>query len=201
MRASKWQLIMSKSIREQYNIPQQAKILLYVGNISENKNQIQMVEAFDLLPDELRINTWVLFCGENHMGDDESFKDAIKISRSASHLIVCGGIKKEIIPAYYQDADAVVLLSKSEGFGLSLIEGMYFGKPCLMFTDMDAYENIYNECAVIGVTDRNNQSVAKGIGKLLTNEWNLKTIKKYSEKFGKETMARNYLKNYKLLIN
>ena len=44
----------SVDIRELYGIPKEAKIILYVGNISENKNQIQMVRAFSLLPTDLR---------------------------------------------------------------------------------------------------------------------------------------------------
>ena len=34
------------NIREKYSIPEGAKILLYVGNISKNKNQEQMIDAF-----------------------------------------------------------------------------------------------------------------------------------------------------------
>lgn len=186
------------SIREKYNIPTEARLMLYVGNISENKNQLQMVEVFNLLPDHLQHQTWVLFCGENHMGDDSSFEYAVKNSPSATHLIVCGGIKKELMPDYYRAADAVVLLSKTEGFGLSLIEGMHFGLPGLMFTDMDAYEDIYDESAVIGIPDRNNQSVAEGIEKLLTNNWDKETIKKYSKKFESKAMAHNYINQYQL---
>ncbi len=191
----------SFSVRKKYGIPLDAKVLLYVGNISVNKNQIQMVKAFDLLQDHLRHQTWVLFCGNNHMGDNASFENAIKQSLNVNHMVLCGGVNKELMPDYYRAANAVVLLSKTEGFGLSLIEGMHFGLPGLMFTDMDAYEDIYNESAVIGVPDRDSQSVAEGIGKLLTNNWEEEIIKKYSQKFESKTMAHNYISQYQLYNN
>jgi len=188
------------SIREKYGISSDAIVLLYVGNISDNKNQQQMIEAFDLLPVELRQRTWVLFCGENHMESNTSFEVALKRSPNANHMVLCGGIKKELMPAYYQSADAVVLLSKTEGFGLSLIEGMHFGLPGLMFTDMDAYENIYDEKAVIGVANRTNQCVANGIEQLLKGRWNKEVIKTCSERFGCDMMAQRYILVYKRIL-
>lgn len=191
---------MLKSIREQYNIPSNAKILLYVGNISVNKNQLQMVEAFGLLPAALREQTFVLFCGQNHDATNKVEK-AIIDSSFASHLVLCGGVDKKDMASYYQAADAVVLLSKAEGFGLSLIEGLHFGKPCLMFTDMDAFEDIFDVNAVVGVSDRSSQCVAEGIEKLLSNQWDENKIKSHSEKFGSRTMAKNYVGIYKTIVS
>lgn len=184
------------SVREKYGIPPEAKVLLYVGNISENKNQQQLVEAFDLLSVELCQQTWVLFCGKNNSNNTQ-IEQAISQTENCHRLILCGGVEKELMPAYYQAADAVVLLSKTEGFGLSLIEGMHFGLPGLMFKDMDAYEDIYDENAIIGVAKRDNQSVAEGIELLLTKQWNKDLIKASSKRFDSETMAKNYIKVFK----
>ena len=188
------------SVREKYGIPSNAKVLLYVGNISENKNQLQMVEVFDMLSEELRNQTWVLFCGENHMGNNISFEEAIKNSPNANHLVLCGGIRKELMPAYYEEADAVVLLSKTEGFGLSLIEGMHFGLPGLMFTDMDAYEDIYDANAVIGIADRSNQCVADGLASLLSSLWDKGLIQLSAKRFESTTMAKKYIVVYKQVV-
>lgn len=188
------------SVRKRYNIPVTAKVLLYVGNLTENKNQLQMIESYALLPGELQRNTWVLFCGENHLNNNTLFKEKIDGVPYSNQIVLCGGIKKELMQAYYKDADAVVLLSKTEGFGLSLIEGMYFGLPCLMFTDMDAFEDIYDKNAVIGIGVRRNQSVADGIEKLLTNQWDKDIIKQSSKRFESKAMAQKYICVYKSLV-
>ena len=186
----------SISIREQYAIPKESKVLLYVGNISKNKNQVQLVRAYGLLPDDLRKQTFLLFCGEDHAKDGDVEK-AIKQAPNENHIILCGGIDKANMPDYYSQADGVVLLSYAEGFGLSLIEGMHFGLPCVMHKDLDAFVDIYNKCAVVPAEGRDDNNVANAIVKLLTNDWNKESIKAYSKKFESESMAQQYIDAYK----
>lgn len=182
------------SIRVIYNIPPGGKILLYVGNISVNKNQQQMVEAYALLSEDIRNKTWVLFCGRPSR--DGSFEKAVKEGPFADHLVLCGNVPKETIADYYRGADGVVLLSVAEGFGLSLIEGMHFGVPCAMFKDMDAFEDIYDACAVVPIENRDNTSVASAVEKLLESNWDKKAIEEYSQIFNNDSMARNYVAVY-----
>ena len=182
-------------IRQQYGIPQNAKVLLYVGNISPNKNQIQMVEAFGLLPEELQDNTFVLFCGR--LNRECGVEEAITKQPNRDHLILCGSVDKTEMPNYYKAANGVILLSHSEGFGLSLVEGMHFGLPCMMFIDMDAFEDIYNLCGVVAVSERSNETVAEGLTQLVSQKWNSDDIKAYSKKFESDTMAQNYVEIYK----
>jgi glycosyltransferase involved in cell wall biosynthesis len=186
-------------VRNKYGIPNDAKVILYVGNISHNKNQEQMVRAFELLPEEIKERTWVLFCGKDHT-EDGVLKDSISKSSHRSHLILCGGIEKTMMSAYYMAANGTALLSIAEGFGLSLIEGMYFGLPCMMFKDMDAYEDIYHPCAMIGVEEHSDTAVAEGIVDLLNSQWDKSKIISYSKKFESAIMAVNYLNIYRKVL-
>ena len=88
-------------------------------------------------------------------------------------------------------------MSLSEGFGLSLIEGMHFGLPSMSFTDVDAYEDIYAPEAMVGVAEHTDEAVAKGLEILLTNKWNKEQIRSYSKKFESENMAKQYVNVYK----
>ena len=181
-------------IRSKCNIPQDAKILLYVGNISVNKNQLQLVRTFPLMEESLCNSTYILFLGR--CVDDDPIIQQIQGSKYASHLILCGSIDKDIVPDYYKQADGVVLLSVAEGFGLSLIEGMHFGLPCMMFDDLDAFEDIYHPEAVVCISDRSDNAVADGLSEFLSHEWNPDFIKDYSRKFESEAMASEYVKFY-----
>lgn len=187
-------------VRNKYGIPDDAKVILYVGNISQNKNQAQMVRAFELLPEDIKERTWVLFCGKDHTGDGV-LKELISQSNHQSHLILCGGIEKTMMPAYYMAANGTALLSIAEGFGLSLIEGMHFGLPCMMFKDMDAFEDIYNDCAVLAPQNREDSAVAHTIESLLTMEWDKNFIKEYLKKFESKAMAKKYVEIYYSIIN
>lgn len=183
-------------IRTKYNIPLECKIILYVGNISLNKNQQQLARAFSLMNHELCKSTYILFLGR-YVGDDPIIQQ-IKDSRCSDHLILCGSVDKEIVPDYYKQADGVVLLSVAEGFGLSLIEGMHFGLPCMMFDDLDAFEDIYHTEAVVRISERTDNAVVKGITTLISREWNHDFIKEYSRKFESETMAKEYVNFYRM---
>lgn len=188
------------NIRDKYDIPAGAKVLLYVGNISKNKNQEQLINAFGLLPDDVSKNTYVLFCGRN-LTEDYTLDTMVASKPYGKHLVLCGNIDKQYMGAYYKEADGVVLLSHAEGFGLSLIEGMHFGKPCMTFADLDAYEDIYDGCAVIGLQVRTDEEVASGITRLLESDWRADDIKAYSKKFESEQMVDNYIRTFKQIIS
>lgn len=186
------------SIREKYHIPANGKILLYVGNISDNKNQKQMVDACFLLTENMRNNTWILFCGRP--SNEGRFEDYVNNTTYSDHLVLCGAVEKHEISNYYKEADGVVLLSVAEGFGLSLIEGMHFGVPGTMFSDMDAFEDIYDERSIVPIYNRDNASVAKAINELLSRKWDKEQIKAHSKKFESQNMAEQYIKVYKKAI-
>lgn len=186
------------SIREKYNIPVEDKVILYVGNISKNKNQVQIVRAFGLLSENLRKQTWVLFCGNNH-SDSLELEDLIASTKNSDHLVLCGGVDKAEMQLYYKEADGVALLSITEGFGLSLIEGMHFGLPCMMFRDMDAFEDIYNADAVVPIDTRDDRVVASAIETLISNTWNKDRIVSLSKRFDSISMSEKYKRVYEFL--
>ena len=104
------------------------------------------------------------------------------------------------MPEYFKQADAVVLLSIAEGFGLSLIEGMYFGLPCMTFKDLDAFEDIFDEKAVVALSSRDDKVVAEGLQRLVTSEWDKERIILHSKKFENKAMVDNYINKFKEIV-
>lgn len=186
-------------IRSKFGIDISDKVIVCVGNVCVRKNQGQLISAFALLPKEIAEHTHILFLGGN-LKPDYTIETLSIDSVWKDHFVVCGAVPKEQVRFYYEQSDGVALISLSEGFGLSLIEGMHFGKPCMTFTDVDAYEDIYHPEAVIGVEEHSDEAVAKGIEQLLIRDWNEEHIKEYSKKFESQTMAENYLTVYKNVI-
>ena len=179
-------------IRKKYGVPIGGNILLYVGNLCRRKNQGQLITSFSLLPQQVAENTYVLFLGKR-LEEDYTIVGLANGCNYESHFIECGNIDKEMMPAFYSQSNAVALLSLSEGFGLGLIEGMHYGLPCVAFDDIDAFDDIYNEDAMIGISHHDNKSVAEGLQHLLTNKWDKEKIKEASRKFEPEKMAATYL--------
>ena len=188
------------NIKQLLSLPAICRIIVCVGNVCERKNQGQLIRAFELMPESIKQQTYILFLG----GNIQPEYTVAKLSADStwkSHFITCGVVSREIVSNYYEQCDAVALMSLSEGFGLSLIEGMHFGKPCMSFTDVDAYDDIYTPEAMIGVEDHSDESVAKGIEALLCYQWNKKDIINYSKKFDSLNMAKQYISVYEKITN
>ena len=183
-------------IREKYDLKKNDFVIAYVANISENKNQRQVVEAFSIMDKQTRSYIKVLFVGR----DGEELKQMIQNYGLQDSLIVCGGIPRNEVGDYYQASNATILTSHSEGFGLSIIEGYVYGKPCLTFADMPAVKDLYHEKAMLTLPDRNNTTLAEGIEKFAGCQWDEKWIKDYSKQFSLDNMANNYIKVYHAII-
>jgi len=189
---------MSKSIRELYNIPEEAKVLLYVGNISYNKNQIQAARAYCLLPEGLREKVHILFCGR--FNEDDEVAQYVITNNLEDHLHLCGVIPKSEIQHYYQEGNATMLLSHSEGFGLSIIEGYAHGIPGLMFSDMDAASDLFDEACLLVVKERTDEALANGMEELINRRWEPELIFSKSKTFSSEKMAEKYIHLYNRII-
>lgn len=181
-----------EQIRSKYGISEDSKLVVCVGNVDRRKNQGQLIAAFDHLKKELAQQTYILFLGSEQCVD-YTIEQLSQKSKWKEHFISCGVVPKEIVANYYQQCNAVALMSLSEGFGLSLIEGMHFGKPSMSFTDVDAYEDIFSPIAMVGVEEHSDSAVAKGLECLLETNWDSDTIKDYSKQFESQSMAEQYI--------
>ncbi|MCL1938045.1 MAG: glycosyltransferase family 4 protein [Candidatus Azobacteroides sp.] len=185
------------NIRNLHNIREEEKIMLCVGNISERKNQLQIVRAYRKLEEKIRNKLIILFLGINHVTD---FEVEIKQNGMKNRLILCGNISKDILPQYYSQANYTILTSISEGFGLSIIEGFVFGLPNLTFSDLAAIPDIFDPQAMFLIDNRDDDSLTKGIAEFIQIKWDSEYIKQYSRNFSLEKMAKNYSDIYKKII-
>lgn len=117
--------------------------IICVGNISIRKNQLQLIRAYKLLPDEIQRKIKICFCGLNinHI----PIQNEIQKSKYPENLIYMGFVSRDEMTNLWKNSDLNVVMSIDEGFGLSMIEGFSFGVPTLTFNDIDAVGDIYNE--------------------------------------------------------
>ena len=184
-------------IRKRYGIKEDDFVFLFVGNISVHKNQRQVVEAFDYLTPSEKEKIKVVFCGGQM--DGGVVVSMIKDRHLENSLIYAGVIPNTDIYNYYAAADATILPSLSEGFGLSIIEGYVFGKPTLAYKDMSAIEELYSEDTMLCPVDRQTPSLADGMSKMMKKEWNSDRIKAFSRQFTVGEMADKYIALYQKL--
>lgn len=189
----------SNKIREKFNIPKDGKILLSVGNISKRKNQEQIIDALKYLNDDDLNNLYVFFIGNKNKEIDLDKK--IKELNLSDNIKLLGFVEKKEMDEFYNVADFNIVVSKDEGFGLSIIESFFYGIPTLIYDDLDAIPDVYNDKSMMLLKNRNTRTLSKGILDFINKEWDRNYIKNYANNFTLEKMAKKYQKIYEFISN
>ena len=189
---------MTEDIRKEYGIALGDFVFAFVGNVSVNKNQIQVARTWGLLSDDLRPKCKVLFVGKYK--DDDELVQYIRDNHLENNLILCGMQPKDRVPAFYQACDATILTSITEGFGLSIIEGFVYGKPNVTFADLPATRDLFDEKAMVAVRSRIDTSLANAMASVITTSFDDTYITSYAQRFSFDHMKEKYRELYKTII-
>ena len=103
--------------------------ILSVGSIVAHKNQLLLVEAFDRYCRMHPTTEWTLQLAGN-LQPNLSDKLA-KFTASNSRIRYLGEVTDEALVELYRGCSFSVFPSIMEGFGLPILESLWFGKPCI----------------------------------------------------------------------
>ncbi len=92
------------------------------------KNHIHLIRAFELLPEEMRAQYDLVFCGPDSSGCEVVY-DYIKESPVSENIHFLGEVRPPWLGALYKYALIYVFPSLHEGFGIPLLEAMASGLP------------------------------------------------------------------------
>jgi len=106
------------AIRRLFNIPLDAKLLLFVGHEFERKGLAHIIGALDGLGDD----TWLLVVGSDNPAPYR------KLSSGAGKRVIFAGARSDL-PQIYSAADAFVLPTAYETFSLVCMEAMACSLP------------------------------------------------------------------------
>lgn len=144
-----------KKLREKYpNITK--PYILFVGQIQPRKNIIRLVEAFEKMGEKLQL----VIAGGYGWNNEEIYK-RIEASPLREHIIVTGPVPDELLPALYANAQAFVMPSLQEGFGIPLIEAAACGVP-VVTSNRSSMKEIMGDAGIL-VDPNNTLSITNGI--------------------------------------
>ena len=104
--------------------------ILYISRLEHpGKNHCGLIAGFERLPAELSRKYDLVLAGASWSGVEEIYAAAER-SPLRDHIHFTGYIAPEELPSVYRNAACYIFPSYFEGFGLSLIEAMYYGIPC-----------------------------------------------------------------------
>ncbi|GHO46317.1 glycosyltransferase family 4 protein [Ktedonospora formicarum] len=140
--------------------------ILHVGRIIPRKNVETLIGAFELLAERLPDLHLVLVGGEGH--DSAGVVHQARNSAYHERIHLAGWIPDEDMSALYASAEAVVVPSKHEGFGLPALEAMVCRTPVI--ANYEAASNEIAGDAVVRVDCEDASKLAEAIVEVVSDQ-------------------------------
>ena len=126
-----------ESLRREFNVPEDAQVLLTLSRISPEKGQDVLLEAlleWEKHEDFPQHPLWLFICGDAAFMQGQKFFDNLK--RLAARLrrtrvVFPGYVTGERKAAFFALADLFVFPSRYESYGLTLLEALAHGLPAV----------------------------------------------------------------------
>ena len=125
---SKWEIDESvkkdvKYLRKKHDIPEEVKVLMYVGAISEEKNLDLLINSYaKFLNTKPKYDTRLLIVGEGDQQDN--LENLIKQLGIQDKVLFVGKVNHDKMKSYFAFADVFVTASTSETQSVSTMEAM-----------------------------------------------------------------------------
>lgn len=122
-------------LRQAYNIPQTAVVILSVGRLIPQKSFDRVIENLPLLL-TIGVDVHYIICGQGPC--ESQLKSLAARLRVNQRVHFAGYIANQELAGYYAACDIFAMLtlsntqaSRMEGFGMAYLEASYFGKPVI----------------------------------------------------------------------
>jgi glycosyltransferase involved in cell wall biosynthesis len=108
------------------------KLILFLGRLSLKKSPDLLLQAFAMLPAQLRENSQLVFVGPDESGMKARLMQTVEQLGVAARVKLCGPLFEQDKWAAYRDADVFVLPSQNENFGNTAAEAAAAGTPVIV---------------------------------------------------------------------
>lgn len=181
------------------------KYILFVSNIEPKKNVVNLLKAFSIFKNKYDTGHQILLAGGKRWNDFSIYRTYKELKFSNKQVKFLGYVDFKDLPKLYSGAEAFVLPSIYEGFGLPPLEAMACGTP-VVASDIPVFREVLGDAALL-VDPHSPEEIAKGIHRVLTDKTlskelrqrGLQRVKLYSwEKAAQETLKVFKELEYKL---
>jgi len=158
------------------------KIFLFCGRLHKIKGVNNLIDSFVSLSKEIN-NLFLIIIGSY---DNSYGKYLIEKSKSNKNIIFTGFLTGKIKASFFQAADVFVLPSYSEGFSMSILEGLSYGIPVIITKECNFDEIEHNGAGLI--TKPGIKELKKSMKELIINDTHRLTMRKNA----KELINKKY---------
>ncbi|WP_339075199.1 glycosyltransferase family 1 protein [Teredinibacter turnerae] len=166
-----------QNLREKYNIPHK-KYLFYVGDRRPHKNLQRTLSIFMKLREEYSYDGVLVVAG-SEKNYDFNLEDAPGIFQ---YVYPVGRVSDDDLGLFYANMDAMLFLSKYEGFGLPVLEAAFFGKKIITSKGSSLVEVAPDEALLVDLASSDSRICAE-ILRYLNDHNRLTDVSKHLTKF------------------
>jgi len=149
------------------------RLLLFVGRLERLKGVEIAIRALALLRDREHDDLRLIVLGEDSRDGDESEKERLKAVASAlgvrDRVDFLGSVAHHELPYFYAAADALVMPSYSESFGLVALEAQACGRPVVASGVSGLRSVVRDEVSGYLIDSDDPATYAERIGRLLAD--------------------------------
>lgn len=143
--------------------------LLFVGRIAPNKKVEDVLRVFAAYQKRINPCSRLLLVGKvNRYSTYHTYLLNIAAELNVKNYFFLGTVAVEALVSFYRMADIFLLMSEHEGFGVPLVEAMFFGAPVLAYKSTAVPETLGN--AGVLINEKNYDEIAELIHLIVTDE-------------------------------
>ena len=128
---------------KKYNIPENKKIIMYVGNLKPHKNLVRLLNAYSRMKNI--DDTCLVLVGKAF--DNTELDNTVSQLKIENKVIKTGMIETQELVDFYNIADLFAFPSLYEGFGIPPLEAMACGTP-VVCSDNSSLPEVVGDAAV-----------------------------------------------------
>jgi glycosyltransferase involved in cell wall biosynthesis/SAM-dependent methyltransferase len=155
-------------------------LILCVGTVEPRKNQVQLIRAFQKLRQQHIGQDWrLLLVGNLHTTVAKEVRQA---SHLGSAILYLEHVSDQELDELYRSCAFTVFPSVEEGFGLPILESLWYGKPCLC-ANFGSMEEVARDGGCLMVDTTVQTELEAGLSRLITDTG-------YRECLARQALAR-----------
>lgn len=157
--------------REKYGIDKGDIVLMTLTRLTiheKNKGYDKILKAMQTLLPAFP-NLKYLFVGKYDVAEKERLEKLIEELGLKGKVVFTGFVPDEELAAHYNICDVYVMPSEKEGFGISFIEALYYGKPVIAGNRDGTVDALLDGRLGLLVDPRSQEEITNAINKVIRN--------------------------------
>lgn len=173
------------------------KYLFYIGDMRRNKNLLSAIKGFEKYIQDENDSEMSFYIAGSKKNEYDNLYDYVKKKNIEKRVKFLGYVNENEKVLLYKNAFALLFVSYYEGFGIPILEAMFYEVP-IITSDCSAMKEIAGNAAVL-VNPKDIQEISYAISQLNNSKTRLMYIDKGRKRVRKFTWENSYKQFYKVL--